>query len=396
MSMNFGPINLDGGERRLNVLFTRARLRCEVFASFDPGDIDLGRTAKNGPRVLKRYLEFAKTGQLDEKLPLGMDADSPFEEDVARTIRAFGFDVDHQVGSAGFRIDLGVRHPSRPGRYVLAVECDGATYHSALWARERDRLRQAVLEGLDWRFHRIWSTDWFYRRESEIARLKLALEQANGLDSTGRFYKGANRDWRPAAESTSPELPHTEIVLPELAASGRTCPRYERFVAVVTARVEPHEADQTILSDLAFRIVQKEGPIHQDEVARRIASTFGKERTGSRINDATLRALHGVRSDHAGDILNDGEFWFTAAQAKDPPVRDRSQENGSITKAEYLAPIEITMALKMARDDSAGASDEDLTRAAARMLGFKRVGPDLSTLFLRLLRSGDKSPAPDS
>ncbi len=113
------------------------------------------------PRILKRFLDFAMNGRLDDSTPTGEDADSAFEEDVANVVRSFGFLADNQVGSAGFRIDLGIRHPDKPGTYILAVECDGATYHSALWARERDRLRQDVLEHLGWHFHRIWSTDWF-------------------------------------------------------------------------------------------------------------------------------------------------------------------------------------------------------------------------------------------
>ena len=107
-SMNFGPVSAEGGERRLNVLFTRARFRCDVFASFNSGDIDLARTTKEGPRVLKRFLSFAETGKLDLPIPTGGEADSPFEEAVARAIRQLGFHVDAQVGSAGFKIDLAV------------------------------------------------------------------------------------------------------------------------------------------------------------------------------------------------------------------------------------------------------------------------------------------------
>ncbi|MEG6510018.1 DUF4011 domain-containing protein [Methyloligella sp. 2.7D] len=199
-SMNFGPVNLDGGERRLNVLFSRARVRCDVFVSFDPGDIDLSRTTKNGPRILKRYLQYAKTGRLDEQIPTGRGPDSPFEEDVAAVIRRLGYDVDHQVGSAGFLIDLGVKHPRRSGQYMVAVECDGATYHSALWARERDRMRQEVLEHLGWHFHRIWSTDWFHRRESEIERLKQALDQVTRSTHGGIDIEGANQGWASVAE----------------------------------------------------------------------------------------------------------------------------------------------------------------------------------------------------
>ncbi|HET6376701.1 MAG TPA: AAA domain-containing protein [Methylocella sp.] len=177
-SMAFGPVSAEGGERRLNVLFTRARVRCEVFASFSPGDIDLERATGEGPRVLKRFLQFAESGILHECLPAGGSFDSPFEAAVAEAVRSFGCEVDSQVGSAGFKIDLAVRDPAKAGRYILAIECDGASYHSALWARERDRLRQQVLEGLGWRFYRIWSTDWFYRRAEELEKLRLVLEAA--------------------------------------------------------------------------------------------------------------------------------------------------------------------------------------------------------------------------
>lgn len=178
-SMHFGPVSTEGGERRLNVLFTRARFRCEVFVSFNSGDIDLARTRKEGARVLKRFLKFAETGQLDFPLPTGGDADSPFEEAVAQAIVDVGYSVDPQVGSGGFKIDLAVKHPNQPGRYILAVECDGATYHSARWARERDRLRQEILEGLGWSFYRIWSTDWFRNPNREKQKLSEAIKRAH-------------------------------------------------------------------------------------------------------------------------------------------------------------------------------------------------------------------------
>jgi very-short-patch-repair endonuclease len=104
--------------------------------------------------------------------------DSPFEAAVAEAIESFGYKADTQVGSAGFKVDLAVRDPSKSGRYMLAIEYDGATYHAALWARERDRLRQQILEGLGWRFHRIWSADWFYRRAREMEKLKQVLDTA--------------------------------------------------------------------------------------------------------------------------------------------------------------------------------------------------------------------------
>ena len=183
-SMGFGPVSAEGGERRLNVLFTRARSRCEIFCSFTAGDIDLDRAKGEGARILKRFLQYAETGVLEDNPRPLQDADLPFEEAVASMMEGLGYKVDKQVGSAGFRIDLAVRHPRQPGRYMLAVECDGATYHRRFWARERDRLRQEVLENMGWRFHRIWSTDWYYRRGEAIQKLKTALEISRAAVTT--------------------------------------------------------------------------------------------------------------------------------------------------------------------------------------------------------------------
>jgi len=373
-SMSFGPINADGGERRLNVLFTRARIRCEVFASFDPGDIDVSRTAREGPRILKRYLDYAKSGTLDDAVLTGELPDTPFEEDVADVIRSFGFLADPQVGSAGFRIDIGVRHPDHPGTYLLAVECDGAAYHSALWARERDRLRQDVLEHLGWRFLRIWSTDWFYDRRAQIERLRRALEEAHEAAETGIKVDGANHG-RPTVAVTDEDILPT-FVIPETV--NRIMPAYQRAHFPVSIGVEPHEAPLSILAPLVYRIVAFEGPICVDEIARRVASCFGREKAGKRILAATRKAL--VAACRASSDLQSNqanEFWFTAEQAANPPVRDRSGEYGATIKADALSLLEIRAALTIARQDNAEGSDEDLIRSAARLLGFRRVGSDL-------------------
>ncbi len=379
-SMSFGPVNGEGGERRLNVLFTRARIRCEIFASFDPGDMDLSRTSGEGPRILKRFLEFAKTGRLEENLLTGMDADSPFEEDVADVIRGYGFLADPQVGSAGFRVDLGIRHPERPGSYILAVECDGATYHSALWARERDRLRQDVLERLGWHFHRIWSTDWFYNRSFEIERLRAALFDAREKSEQGLKIKGANhtRSISPGSVDVEPVV----MAVPEVVS--RQMPPYRRAVFRITNPHEPHEAPVSMLTELTRKIVGEEGPIHEEEIARRVAACFGKDRAGARITTATRAALLRAKSGN-DDLLTDGGFWYTRDQAEMPPVRDRGAETGATVKAECISILEIRQALKIAREDNAGGDDEDLVRTAARLLGFKRVGTDLQARIAKAL-----------
>jgi len=369
-SMSFGPVNGEGGERRLNVLFSRARTRCLVFCSFDPGDIDLTRVTRDGPRVLKRFLEFARSGQMAQPEVTGELADSPFESDVAEVIRRLGYPCDHQVGSAGFKIDLGVRHPDQPGRYILAVECDGATYHSALWARERDRLRQDVLEGLGWRFHRVWSTDWFHRRAAEIDRLRSVLEAARVAE--GPAFRGANKDGIliPVAPATSIFTPETVLPPP----SEMSAPAYVASTFTVTVSVEPHEAPLPLLTDLVIRIVEAEGPIHRELLARRVAAAFGKARTGGRIRSASDAALD--RAVRTGRCLLDGEFAMTAGQRNTPLVRDRSGKDAP-AKADQIAPIEIRAAAARVIAECGEMSNEELVVATARLLGFSRIGSDL-------------------
>lgn len=172
----FGPINRANGYRRLNVLFTRARKRTEVFCSLDTGR--LVASGEAGVTALKEYLDYARTGILGGAI----EAESPqpaneFERSVLDVLESAGFAGVPQVGVAGFYIDIGVRHPTRPGAFLLGVECDGATYHSAKSARDRDRLRQQILENQGWKIHRVWSTDWFRSRERESRRLLDVVER---------------------------------------------------------------------------------------------------------------------------------------------------------------------------------------------------------------------------
>jgi superfamily I DNA and/or RNA helicase/very-short-patch-repair endonuclease len=183
MAMNFGPLNQEGGQRRLNVAITRARVSVTIFSSVRPEEIDVSRIRSSGVIDLKNYLEFAARGPraiVEQSLPTGVEPESPFERDVIRGLRDKGWIVHPQVGCSGYRIDMAVVHPNEPGTYLLGVECDGATYHSLPTARDRDRLRQVVLEGLGWNLHRIWSTDWWIDSEREMKKLELSLNARLG------------------------------------------------------------------------------------------------------------------------------------------------------------------------------------------------------------------------
>ena len=173
----FGPINGVAGKRRLNVLFSRAKEKIVTFSSMSSSDVLAEENGNAGVYMLKRWLEYSATGLLDSGIATLREPDFDFEAFVIDQIKSMGLQPVSQVGVAGYFIDIGVRHPSWPHGYVLGVECDGASYHSAKSARDRDRLRQEILENLGWRLHRIWSTDWFNNPRREAERLRTVIEQ---------------------------------------------------------------------------------------------------------------------------------------------------------------------------------------------------------------------------
>ncbi len=170
---NFGPISRLGGWRRLNVLFTRAKKSVAVYTSLRPEDIVSDATTPEGTKSLRAYLEYARTGQLAAVEETTLPPDSDFEVAVMDALRMRGYEVTPQLGVAGYRIDIAVKHPDAPGTYLAAIECDGASYHSAQSVRDRDRIRQDILESVGWRgrIWRIWSTDWFRTPRQEMEKL---------------------------------------------------------------------------------------------------------------------------------------------------------------------------------------------------------------------------------
>lgn len=182
---NFGPISRPDGWRRLNVLFTRSKRRIELFTSMAPEDIVVDERTPLGTKALRDYLDFTKRGVLVTTDEGEREPDSDFEVSVANVVTSLGYKVKPQLGVAGFFIDMAVRNPDRPGEFLAGIECDGATYHSGFSVRDRDRIRQEILESLGWkgRIHRIWSTDWFYNPRREIERLRSFLEERRRLSA---------------------------------------------------------------------------------------------------------------------------------------------------------------------------------------------------------------------
>ena len=414
MPMNFGPLNQDGGERRLNVLVTRARRRCWVFANFEAADLDLRRTKARGVEALKTFLEYARTGRMELPRQTGRAADSPFEEAVARELRRRGHQVDHQVGSAGFFVDLAVVDPDRPGRYLLGVECDGASYHSARSARDRDRLRQQVLEGLGWTIHRIWSTDWFRNPGREMERLEEAIrravragpdmscfEAADPLAAADQFEAGRPPDLgappdagdmapggAPPSQQSPPSRPASLVREAPAAAPAprkRSVPYAVAELEIDLGDLQFHEVPVEVVSDWLAEVVSVEGPVHWEEACVRVVRASGLKQAGSRIKKRVLEAVGRCVRD--GTVVANGDFLWSPDRQWLPGqpqavVRCRDGLPGGLRTIECIAPEEIGHALVLAVRDSHGVRDDDVgrdaaLRDAARIFGFKRVGKEL-------------------
>lgn len=209
----FGPIAGKQGHRRLNVLFSRARVRVVLFSSMTSMDVKPSETSSQGVHVLKRYLAYAEARGRATAESVGSEFESDFEMEVARRMEDRGYKVDKQIGVSGFRIDLGIRHPDQPGVYLAGIECDGATYHSSKSARDRDRLREEVLRGLGWNILRVWSTDWFHNADTQTERLVKQIEALRSMPvTTYPEYRVSIPEYHPAAE------PETEMPVEERPA----------------------------------------------------------------------------------------------------------------------------------------------------------------------------------
>lgn len=196
----WGPLLKEGGERRLNVAISRAKKRMTLVTSFSKDDVAVDGHSSAGYRLMHNFIRFVGSGgrELTDGTPRPV-ALNPFEIDIKRRLEEAGLTLDSQVGVGGYRLDFAVRHPDFPGRHVLAVEADGAAYHSGHIARERDRLRQQLLERRGWTFHRIWSTDWFNDADGEVRRVVAAFEEALRSSEQPAYSSqelgSAKKDW---------------------------------------------------------------------------------------------------------------------------------------------------------------------------------------------------------
>jgi very-short-patch-repair endonuclease len=409
VSMNFGPMNREGGERRLNVAITRARREVLVFSTLRAEQIDLRRTRAQGVAHLRNFLEYAERGasaltaggQPRQEAP----QDSPFELAVRARLAERGWAADTQVGCSDYRIDLAVVDPEAPGRYLLGIECDGANYHRAKTARDRDRLREAVLRDLGWRTHRIWSADWWREPEREMQKLEAALEQA-------RDEQRRRDEQRMEAELAEPEpLPEAASDVPcsEPLPPAEPVPAAQRarIAALATVALPAPQAAHPVYSPLpaepargtaqdfhgqraarAIRqaiveVVRQEGPIRFEAAARRIAALWRLGRMSSRVTERieSLIPADSVAVHHGPE----GKFLWPAEQAPEDYALFRvpGPDPESSRPVEDLPLEEIGNAALYLLRQELGAPLDELARQTSRLFGFQRTSRQIQ-LRMRL------------
>lgn len=377
----FGPINTEKGDRRLNVAVSRARRTMTLVRSLEPNQISKG-SKRNGPRRLRQYLEYVRDPKRAFESGVKTDAraepESPFEEAVCRALIRRGHDVVPQVGVAGYRIDLGVRSEDEDS-FDLGIECDGARYHSAPAARDRDRLRQEVIEGLGWKIHRIWSTAWTRDPKAEIEKIEKSLERARSSPRKGSREK-AKRHGEPnqsveAAASDESDQPPSSEPHPALFERYKKAP-LENIWGVGT---DPVTEDDGVLRRLVDRVVEVEGPVHLDLVVERIRQRYGLKRAGNRIRGRVERAL---RERGAGRRNEKRVFFHVSGHAAVPR---RSTPDGPSRKINHIAESELEAGILMLVGKSFGCDREELIGEAARQFGFQRTGAVITERLTRVI-----------
>ena len=283
----FGPLTQDVGYRRLNVAVTRAKRRVCLISSFSHDEIDLNRSGSRGVQLLKAYLEYAASGgrRLPEQEQAGELGLNVFEADIRDALEARHITTRPQFGASRYRIDLVAMHPEKVGRPVLAIECDGAAYHSSATARDRDRLRQTHLQRLGWRFHRVWSTDWFYNREQETERAVSAYEEA---------VRAADLLDADAGAANPAEM------YPTTHPPQRPIPRQRGPRPLVHVRDTIDQYPDRELRQIA-EWIQSDGLLRtDDELIRDILEVLPFQRLGGRIRERLQNVAQSVRSKQRG------------------------------------------------------------------------------------------------
>lgn len=372
MYMNFGPLSREGGYRRLNVAITRAKYNVKLVGSIQAADIDLDKTSAEGVKLLRSYIEYAQQGivALDKELDYNYDLnfDSPFEESVYDFLSKKGYEVVTQVGCSGYRIDMAIKHPTQKGKFAIGIECDGATYHSSRTARERDRLRQTVLEDMGWNLYRIWSTDWIKNQKTEEDKLVKAIEDAilkTEVEKPVEHLSEQKQDFNNITVEIEEEKEHEMSKNPYGFDTYKSKRLYE---------LRGNDGIETI-----FNVVSSQQPIHFELLCKILAPLWGNQKATNVIR----RNVRYCLNYYMKDMIKENGSFITLADFDNIKVRIPDSSN-DVRPIEYICEDELILALTTIASHSFGITSDDLITETARVYGFKRTGEKISATLRKV------------
>ena len=370
---NFGPLNREGGERRLNVAVTRAKYNVQLIASIHYTDINLDKTKSEGVRQLRSYLEYAQNGDsVIERVTSsnrGFENQSNLEGEICDFLKDRGFVVDTHIGYSEDKIDIGLRKDSG-SNYLIAIECDGPVYHNSKNARDRDCLRQRVLENMGWKYYRIWSTDWYKNKEFERSRL---LQ-----------YVWDVVDDKTAQASSASETSYTKSMLDQINEM-----KISSFVTTVTEKRLPFETyvemgalmviqRNALFLDAIREILTVEAPLSEEYLLKRIVYLFNREKVTKVVIEQFELTMNGC--DRYGIIRKNGYLYLQNSISNVLRIPNSNvllyklRIPGSTRDIKHIAPEELAGGMYEIIKQNVTVTKDGLYKYLTNLLGFSRKG----------------------
>lgn len=374
MSMNFGPLNRDGGWRRLNVAVTRARYEMHIFATLHADQIDLSRTSAEGVAGLKSFLHFAEKGHLSVRPEDVQEAMSKqhLSVTIRKKLQEKGFDVKCNIGTSGFKVDIGIVHPDKPEQYILGIVIDGHYYYNAQTTNDREMVMPSVLKALGWNVHRIWTMDWF---ENSSKIIDAIVDKVKHLQTQPEIKEEEIKE--PAIEPVFEPIK----AIPDEMLSSNNASRQKPYEAASLTSISSASSEtilefqnrNTIKQQLQT-LIDTEAPISKSLLYKKVLQAWNTSRAGARLDkhlEGIIKEMNVVESTHHQPF-----YWSSNTTLDYYRSNDIEKRN-----MEDIAPEEVIVALEEVVTNNLSIEEDELLRYLARTFGFAKVGKQIDTLL---------------
>lgn len=382
VSMNFGPLNRKGGERRLNVAVSRARYEMIIFSALRPDQIDLNRTSSIGVAGLKRFLEYA---QEREKVAADIRADGDsapsIENIIAVELRKRGHTVHTNIGCSGYKVNIGIVNPQKEKTYSLGILCDGIKYKETKTTRDREVVQTNVLKLLGWHILRVWTMDWWENKEEVLKSIEDEIEKIRtGMqpEVEGPVIYEIPTVVEEEPLTSAPSLNQEASVSSEVLTQKEYTPVVLDIIVESSSESFFYPENKEMILSLIKKVMDSEAPISRSLLCRKILSAWGITRMGTRLN-AYFLTLFQQLSYYQVTHERISFLWLSEEQCCFYSDYRVNSDRDAID----LPPEEVANAIKELMKHQISMPVKDLTRITAQLLGFSRGGTHVDAAMRR-------------